>query len=93
MTIVMTTRFITVIKLAALLTSFLLVGVGALWSADVVPNAVAGEYAMNSFAIMGVLTAGLLVVAALGGEPAGKHSPSEGWIGATSSPRRVPPAS
>jgi hypothetical protein len=68
---VMTARFITVIKLAVFLTTLLMVAVGALWAADVFSKETAGDYAVKSLLIMGVFTAGMLVVAAIGGGPGG----------------------
>jgi len=67
----MTGRMFTVIKLAVLLTTFLMVGVGALWAADIFSSETASDYAIKALAIMGVFTAGMLVVAAIGGGPAG----------------------
>ena len=73
----MASRFITVIKLAVLLTTFLMVGVGALWAADILSGETAGDYATKALGVMGVFTAGMLVVAALGGGPAGNGAPKE----------------
>ena len=71
----MTSRYLTVVKLAILLTTFLMVAVGSLWVADILSNETATDYAVKSLGIMGVFTAGMLVVAALGGGPAGKSEP------------------
>jgi len=76
MGIAMTARFYTVIKLAVLLTTFLMVGVGAVWAADIISTETASDYAIKALAIMGVFTAGMLVVAAIGGGPSGNSKES-----------------
>ena len=76
MGIAMTSRFFTVIKLAVLLTTFMLVGVGVVWAAGVVSAETATDYAIKAAAIMGVFTAGMLVVAAIGGGPGGDSKES-----------------
>ena len=75
MGIAMSARFFTVIKLAVLLTTFMMVGVGAVWAAGIVDDATAADYAIKAAAIMGVFTAGMLVVAAIGGGPSGNGKP------------------
>ncbi|MHC4953676.1 MAG: hypothetical protein ACYTGZ_07285 [Planctomycetota bacterium] len=73
----MTSRFLTVIKLAVLFTTILMVGIGGLWAAEIIAKDAAGDYAVKALAIMGVFTAGMLVVAALGGGPAGNGDPTK----------------
>ena len=64
-------RFNSVLKLAVLFTTVLLTGIGIFWAADVLSSNEAGEWAIKTLLVMGVMTVGMLVVASLGGGPSG----------------------
>ena len=73
----MSSRYFTVVKLAVLLTTILMVGLGSLWVLDILATEVASDYAVKVLGVMGIFTIGMLVVAALGGGPAGNGSTTE----------------
>jgi hypothetical protein len=64
-------RFASVLKLALLMTTVILTGVGILWVSDVFTAETAKDYALKALLIMAVFTVGMLVVASLGGGPSG----------------------
>lgn len=70
-TVAMPRRFNSVLKLALLLTTVILTGVGILWVGDIFNDATAKDYAVKSLLVMAVFTVGMLVIASLGGGPAG----------------------
>ncbi|MEM8883089.1 MAG: hypothetical protein AAGD14_03380 [Planctomycetota bacterium] len=65
----MPSRFVSVLKLAALLTALLMTGIGIAWVGDILTNESAQEFALKSLGIVGVFTVGMLIVADLGGSP------------------------
>ena len=64
-------RFSSVLKLAVLMTTVILTGVGILWVTDIFTGEVAQDYALKALMVMGVFTVGMLVIAGLGGGPSG----------------------
>ena len=75
-TVAMPSRFASVLKLSVLLTTLVLMGVGILWVADIFSTETAKDYGLKALLVMAVFTVGSLVIASLGGGPAGpKNGP------------------
>lgn len=82
-------RFASVLKLALLMTTVILTGVGILWVGDILTTETAQDYALKALLIMGVFTVGMLVVAGLGGGPSGgRGSGPAGKSGSGAPPRQ-----